>query len=112
MSTITDRKSAVSDTQSLCRGVAVRGLRAGSQGSVAGEGAWDWAAWGNTGGGAIGGIQVGVADRGVSGGGWSFFLIPPADFFFFSGEETLLDRDLLFSGDEELRDLDAESLCE
>ena len=71
MSTITERKFAVSDTQSLCRGVAVNGLWVGSQGAESGAGDWagDLTALGNTGGGTIGGIQVGVAEVGVSGGG-------------------------------------------
>ena len=67
----------------------------------------------------MGGIQVGVADNGVSGAAFNFRFIPLLVLLFrrvFSGDETLRDRedldDLLFSGDEELRDLDGDSRFE
>jgi len=103
--TITERKSEVSETQSLCSGVAVRGLWAGSQEGEGGR------PCGNTGGGTEGWREVGVADLGVSGGGASFLLTPPPPPPCFSGEDTLRDlEDLDFSGEVELRDREEESL--
>lgn len=73
---------------------------------------------GNIGAGASGGIHVGVADIGVSGGGTSLLLTPLfflRDFLDFSGDDSLFDRDLDdldLTGDEELLDLDIESLFE
>ena len=57
-------------------------------------------------------MQVGVADRGVSGVA-SFLLIPLLLLRDFSGDDELLEReDLDFSGDDDDLDLDAESRCE
>ena len=111
MTTITERKSEVSETQSLCSGVAVRGLCRGSQDGDGGRG------WGKTGGGTEGWREVGVAERGVwtVSGGANFLFTPLLLLLLrcFSGEEALRDleeRD--FSGEQEERDLEVESLLE
>ena len=105
MRTITERKSEVSETQSLCSGVAVRGEWAGSQDGDGGRPA------GKTGGGTEGWREVGVAERGVSGPGTCNFLFtPPPPPRCFSGEEALRDlEDRDFSGEVELRDREVES---
>ena len=103
--TITDMKSDVSETQSLCSGVAVMGWWTGSQ---VGLGVL---AWGNTGGGTDGWREVGVADRGVwrlsgTAVGASFLFTPLLLLLrCFSGEEALRDlEDRDFSGELELRE--------
>ena len=109
---ITATKSAVSLTQSLCSGVAVSGAWAGSH-AGAGAGPRGGELLGNTGGGAVGGMQVGVAERGVSTGGASFRLVAPWLLARgLSGLEALRPRELLFSGEAELRDLELESRVE